>query len=126
MHATIVFDGAPLRSDRTTQELGAVSVRVPSPGGDADGVIRDIVDRSPHPREWIVVTSDKPLYSYVRTRGARALSTREWNALSRESESATAASRAGSSTDEKPRSENDVEGWLRRFTSAERADSDSG
>ena len=50
MRATIVFDGAPLRPDRSAQELGLVSVRVPPPGGDADGVIREIIDRSPHPR----------------------------------------------------------------------------
>jgi len=122
MRATIVFDGAPLRPDRSAQELGLVSVRVPPPGGDADGVIREIIDRSPHPREWIVVTSDKPLYSYVRTRGARALQAREWNALARQAATVSDASRA---TEEKPQSERDVEGWLRRFGARAHDDSDS-
>jgi predicted RNA-binding protein with PIN domain len=117
MRATIVFDGAPLRSDHAAQELGPVSVRVPPPGGDADGVIRAIIDRAEHPREWIVVTSDKPLYSYVRTRGASALQTREWNALER-AEPATGRQRGEQLAGEKPERETDVEGWLRRFGEA--------
>jgi predicted RNA-binding protein with PIN domain len=114
MRATIVFDGAPLRADRSMQDLGPVSVRVPSVGGDADGVIRDIVDRSPDPQEWIVVTSDKPLYSYVRTRGARAMQTREWNALERAADTVS-TSPATRHLTEKPETEADVEGWLVRF-----------
>ena len=114
MRATIVFDGAPLRSDRAAQDLGPVSVRVPPTGGDADGVIRDIVDRSQDPQEWIVVTSDKPLYSYVRTRGARAMQTREWNALERAADTASSSALTRPSN-EKPEREQDVEGWLRRF-----------
>jgi predicted RNA-binding protein with PIN domain len=124
MRATIVFDGAPLRSEWSQQEIGPVSVRVPPPGGDADGVIREIVDRSPHPRDWIVVTSDKPLYSYVRTRGARALQTREWNALAREAAAGAEASRPKRQSTEKPDVEADVEGWLRRFGDSDRGDTE--
>jgi hypothetical protein len=126
MRATIVFDGAPLRPDRSAQDLGAVSVCVPPAGSDADDVIRKIIDDSPHPREWIVVTSDKPLYSYVRTRGAQALQTREWNALERAAATGSAASGATRpSREEKPRGERDVEGWLRRFGASSRDDSDA-
>ena len=123
MRATIVFDGAPLRSEWSAQELGAVSVRVPPRGSDADTVIREIIDRAEDPREWIVVTSDKPLYSYFRTRGARALQTREWNALARQG--ATHPAHAAQGRTEKPEIERDVEGWMQRFSTPDRSDPDS-
>jgi predicted RNA-binding protein with PIN domain len=111
VRATLVFDGQPLRSDRPSQDLGSLSIRFPPQGRDADSVIRDLVDAAPRPSELIVVTSDKALYSYVKTRGASAIRAREWNALARE-----AASRhRGASSSEKPEREDDIEGWLERF-----------
>jgi predicted RNA-binding protein with PIN domain len=107
--ATIVFDGHPLRHDMATQTLGPVTIRVPSQGHDADDVIRDIVDRAPRAADIIVVTSDKALYSYVKTRGAAILRAHEWNALERRV--APGASDAG----EKPERETDVDGWLKLF-----------
>ena len=82
--ATIVFDGHPLRHDMAAQDLGAVSLRVPPPGEDADTVIRELVERAARPAELIVVTSDKALYSYVKTLGAAVLRAHEWNALERQ------------------------------------------
>src|SRR4029450_6195125 len=79
--ATVVFDGHPLRGDMASQDLGLVSLRVPPPGGDADTVIRELVERAPRPAEIIVVTSDKALYSYVKTLGAVVLRAHEYNAL---------------------------------------------
>jgi len=97
--------------DRSAQQIGPVAIRVPAEGQDADSVIRSIIDRAERPREWIVVTSDKPLYSYVRTRGASVLRAHEWNAL---------ASQAGRSVTQgdKPERETDVEGWLDVFSAA--------
>jgi len=109
--ALLVFDGGPLRFDMPAQELGPVSLRVPRPGEDADTVIRSLVDGAPQPRDLVVVTSDKALYSYARTRGARVLRAHEWNALAR----AKTKNGATSSTGEKPEREDDVEGWLRLF-----------
>jgi predicted RNA-binding protein with PIN domain len=109
--ATIVFDGAPLRPDLAAQELGGLSLRVPEPGEDADAVIRRIVERAPRAADLIVVTSDKALYSYVKTLGASVLRAHEWNALERRAEAGRPKPEAG----EKPERENDVEGWLRRF-----------
>lgn len=106
--ATVVFDGAPLRGDVESQDLGLVRVRVPRPGQDADSVIRDLVERAARPSEITVVTSDKALYSYVRTLGAAVLRAHEWNSAERE---AILPSRGA----EKPDREDDVEGWLRRF-----------
>jgi predicted RNA-binding protein with PIN domain len=107
--ATVVFDGHPLRPDMATQDLGPVSVRVPPPGDDADSVIRELLDRAARAADYIVVTSDKALYSYAKTLGAQVLRAHEWNAIERKLPSAPSA---GS---EKPEREDDVEGWLRRF-----------
>jgi predicted RNA-binding protein with PIN domain len=113
--ATIVFDGAPLRPDRGDQHLGPVALRFPPEGGDADSVIREIIDRTPRPAELVVVSSDKALYSYARTRGATALRAHEWTALSR---GAVAGGRrtARVAPSAKPERGADVEGWLRRFS----------
>jgi len=109
--ATVVFDGHPLRADLAAQDLGPVSIRVPEPGNDADSVIRDLVERAARPAELIVVTSDKALYSYVKTLGAAVLRAHEWNAAERQALGRQAAASGG----EKPEREDDVEGWLRRF-----------
>jgi predicted RNA-binding protein with PIN domain len=108
--ATLVFDGAPLRPDLAAQDIGPLSIRVPEPGEDADSVIRRIVERAPRPADIVVVTSDKALYSYVKTLGASVLRAHEWNAIERR-----LAARAGAPGGEKPEREEDVEGWLRRF-----------
>lgn len=107
--ATIVFDGHPLRPDMDTQTLGAVTIRVPPEGQDADDVIKDVVKRAPRAADLIVVTSDKALYSHVKTLGASILRAHEWNALERRV--SPAAAEAG----EKPDRETDVDGWLKRF-----------
>jgi predicted RNA-binding protein with PIN domain len=107
--ATLVFDGGRLRPELATQDLGPLSLRVPEPGEDADTLIRRIVERAERPGEYVVVTSDKALYSYVKTLGASVLRTHEWNAI----ESRLPRPEQGAS--EKPEREDDVEGWLRRF-----------
>jgi predicted RNA-binding protein with PIN domain len=114
VRATVVFDGHPLRPEMAAQDLGPLTVRVPPPGADADTVIRELVERAARPAELVVVTSDKALYSYVRTRGAAVMRAHEWNALERQAASARAADGG-----EKPEREDDVEGWLRKFGSSE-------
>jgi predicted RNA-binding protein with PIN domain len=110
--AVLVFDGAPFRPDLGGQELGAVSLRFPAEGRDADSVIRELVDAARNPGDLVVVSSDKALYSYARTRGARTLRAQEWNALAR---GASARTRRGAPRSEKPEHETDIEGWLKRF-----------
>jgi predicted RNA-binding protein with PIN domain len=109
--AVLVFDGVPFRPDLEGQQLGAVSLRFPTAGEDADTVIREIVDGASRPAELVVVTSDRPLYSYARTRGAQVLRAHEWNALAR-----AAKPQAPQARGEKPEHETDVEGWLKRFS----------
>jgi predicted RNA-binding protein with PIN domain len=110
VQATIVFDGHPLRPDMASQDLGPVSLRVPPPGQDADSVIRELVERSARPSELVVVTSDKALYSYVKTLGASVLRAHEWN-LAFDKIHPPGQERDG----EKPNHEEDVEGWLKKF-----------
>jgi predicted RNA-binding protein with PIN domain len=112
--ATLVFDGAPFRPELGAQELGRVSVRFPPPGSDADAVIRQLIDRAPRPDELTVVSSDKAVYSYARTRGARAMQAREWNALLRGG--VHPARKRPRVSSEKPDRETDIEGWLEKFT----------
>src|SRR5688572_8488347 len=112
--ATVVFDGHPLRPEMSAQDLGPLSLRVPPRGTDADTVIRELVERAPRASEVVVVTSDKALYSYVKTLGAGVMRAHEWNALERQL--ASGREREGS---EKPEREDDVEGWLRRFGGSE-------
>jgi predicted RNA-binding protein with PIN domain len=107
--ATLVFDGHPLRAEMATQDLGPVSLRVPPPGEDADTVIRELLDRAPRAADYVVVTSDKALYSYAKTLGAQVLRTHEWNAIERRLPSPS------KDVSEKPDREDDIEGWLRRF-----------
>jgi predicted RNA-binding protein with PIN domain len=114
--ATVVFDGHPLRAEMASQELGLVSLRVPPQGEDADTVIRELVERAPRPAELVVVTSDKALYSYVKTLGASVLRAHEWNALERH---APPRARGASSVSDKPDREDDVEGWLKKFGGSE-------
>ncbi len=111
--ATLVFDGPSLRPDLAAQDLGPLQLRVPEPGEDADAVIRRIVERAPRAQDLVVVTSDKALYSYVKTLGASVLRAHEWNALERRV--APRAAGAATGKGEKPEREEDVEGWLRRF-----------
>jgi len=110
--AVLVFDGAPFRPDLGGQELGAVSLRFPAQARDADSLIRELVDAARNPGDLVVVTSDKALYSYARTRGARALRAHEWNALAR---GAPPRPGRGAPLGEKPEHEPDIEGWLKRF-----------
>jgi len=109
--ATLVFDGHPLRPDMEAQDLGPLRLRVPPPGGDADTVIRELIDTAERAADLVVVTSDKALYSYAKTAGASVLRAHEWNALERRLVRPDDASSGG----EKPDREDDVEGWLRRF-----------
>jgi predicted RNA-binding protein with PIN domain len=114
--ATVVFDGAPFRPELGGQQLGGVAVRFPPTGADADSVIREMIDRAQRPGDLTVVSSDKAVYSYARTRGAAALRAHEWTALARKPGRQPSARLRRSESREKPDHEPDVEGWLERFT----------
>lgn len=116
--AILVFDGRPFRPDLDAQQLGPVSLRFPGEGRDADSLVREIVEKAARPGELLVVTSDKALYSYAKTRGASVLRAHEWNALARGAAPPARAARrrAGTTSSDKPERETDIEGWLKRFS----------
>jgi predicted RNA-binding protein with PIN domain len=116
--AILVFDGRPFRPDVGAQSLGPVSLRFPGEGRDADSLVRELVDTAARPGELLVVTSDKALYSYAKTRGASVLRAHEWNALARGATPPRAARRrrASVASSDKPDREADIEGWLKRFS----------
>ena len=109
VRTTLVFDGGPLRQDLAAQQLGDLTLRVPERGASADDLIRELIERAPRPADWIVVTSDKALYSYVRTLGAKVMRAHEWNNDERRNV------REVPEGSEKPSREDDVEGWLKKF-----------
>jgi hypothetical protein len=78
--AIVFFDRAPRRA---LPEQERVSVRVAGPGECADDLIRAFLDGERAAADATVVSSDKPLYSYGRTRGAAVLRAHEWSALER-------------------------------------------
>jgi hypothetical protein len=78
--ACLVFDRPP---GRGFSERPRVTVRVAERPASADDLIRALVDAAASPADLIVVTSDKPLYSYARTRGAKVLRVHEWRMLER-------------------------------------------
>lgn len=126
--ATLVFDGRPFREELPRQELGPVALRFPEPGEDADTLIRRLIDGAARPAEITLVSSDRALYSYARTRGAAVLRAHEWNALERETRGAPRADRRSpaASHAEKPEREDDIEGWLQRFGGDEDAANTAG
>jgi predicted RNA-binding protein with PIN domain len=78
--AVVVFDRA---SKRAAVGGPRVAIREAEPDQSGDDVIRAMVDADADPSRLTVVTSDKPLYSYARTRGAKVLRTHEWRRLER-------------------------------------------
>ena len=115
--ATLVFDGHPLRPDMEAQDLGPLAPARSSAGhGRRHHHPRDRGHAPTRPAELIVVTSDKALYSYVKTAGATVLRAHEWNALERRLVPIDGGRRRPG---EKPDREDDVEGWLKKFGGGE-------
>jgi predicted RNA-binding protein with PIN domain len=77
--AVVVFDRVSKRE--AAGQSPRVTIREAEPGQSGDDVIRVLVDTDADPSRLTVVTSDKPLYSYARTRGAKVLRTHEWRRL---------------------------------------------
>lgn len=94
-----VFDGPdPLRP-----AFGR-DVRFSGPGRTADAVILELVRDDPDPRGLLIVTSDKSLGDRCRWLGARVERCHVFRPRLR-----------APGGEEKPESEDDIEGWLERF-----------
>jgi len=77
----VVFDGAP--DDRFPEDTRFKGVHIfySKPGSSADDRIMDLVRKSSHKRDLIVVTSDKPLGSYANRHGARVIQSRAFRQM---------------------------------------------
>jgi predicted RNA-binding protein with PIN domain len=69
----VVYDGPPPDGVRDLTQLGGLKIIYAGPQSDADSRIRKILEQSADPASFIVVSSDKQVYSFARWRGARAL-----------------------------------------------------
>jgi predicted RNA-binding protein with PIN domain len=86
---TVVFDGAEDADFPDGRLFKGVRILYANPGSDADSRIKDIVSRSSHKRDLIVVTSDRPLGSFVAGHGTRVVSSGKFRRMLEESFSVT-------------------------------------
>ena len=106
---TVVFDPGESSSRSRTHRLGGVEILFAPSGTTADAVIIRRVQRSHHPADWLVVTSDAALSERVARLGAR---TRSAQAFAAE---ACAAGAAEAEEKQSAPSPNEVNAWLELF-----------
>ena len=70
---TIVYDGPPPSGMKNNLHLGKLKVIYAGPKSDADSVIKRIVKDAKNPKSYIVVTTDKAVFSYCKWAGAKAI-----------------------------------------------------
>jgi predicted RNA-binding protein with PIN domain len=70
---TVVYDGPPPDGGRQVTHHGGLRIIYAGPESDADSRIRKILQESTDPDSYIVVSSDKQIYSFARWRGAQAM-----------------------------------------------------
>lgn len=78
----LVFDGPPdlTLSENTFQEI-PFSVHYPTFDEDADTVIKDIISKQTDLRQFHVVSSDREIQMYARTKGAKSLNCANFNQM---------------------------------------------
>jgi uncharacterized protein len=106
---TVIFDPGEPTSLSRTRRLGGVEVFFAPPGSTADAAIVRRVQRSGHPADWLVVTSDLALSDSVarlgaRTRGAQEFAAEACDTGAAEAEEKQSAPSAG-----------EVDAWLELF-----------
>ncbi len=82
---TVVFDGAADANFPDGRVFKGVRILYADPGSDADSRIKNIVNRSSHTRDLVVITSDRPLGSFVAHRGATVKSSGKFRHMLEES-----------------------------------------
>jgi uncharacterized protein len=113
---TVVFDAreAPPGLPRSVQHRG-LTVRFAEPGGDADGVIEQMILADSSPRRLIVVSSDHRLHRAARRRNAKPIDSDRWygQVLRKRIEGQRRTAPRGKPIG--PPSESEVRYWLRQF-----------
>lgn len=74
-----MFDG-PLDTNLRTEKLQkkSFSVIYPAPDEDADLVIKSIISKQTDSRRFYVVSSDREIKNFAKTKGAKSLSCKEF------------------------------------------------
>jgi predicted RNA-binding protein with PIN domain len=75
---SVVFDGAAEPGLEKFQKK-EFSIIHPPLGQKADGIIKEIISRETDLRRFFVVSSDREIKSFARSKGAKALSSKEFN-----------------------------------------------
>ncbi len=70
---TVVFDGVPDDEFPEGGKFRSVRVLYARPGRDADSRIREMVRKSSHKRDLVVVSSDRALTASVKANGAKVV-----------------------------------------------------
>jgi len=106
---TVVYDGPPPGGVRPVSHIGGLTVIYAGPESDADSRIRTILENCSDPASYIVVSSDRQVYSHARWIGAQAMRVMAFN----DDLSAT-LERAGRNAKEfDSLSEDEVTEWIR-------------
>jgi predicted RNA-binding protein with PIN domain len=106
---TVVFDPGEPSTLPQTRRLGGVEVVFAPYGSTADAVIARRVQRSRHPGEWLVITSDQKLADQVARLGARTRSAQTFAA------DACAPAAAEPEQKQTPPSADEVDAWMALF-----------
>ncbi len=106
----VVFDGAPDEQFPDGSKYKGVQVLYARRGSDADSRIKELVATASYKRDLIVVSSDRELGSFVRSRGAHVIPSGRFRSLIEEScKLASSKERPGQA------GRIDVEEWLEYF-----------
>jgi predicted RNA-binding protein with PIN domain len=81
----VVFDGFPGEDFPEGRRFKGVQVLYARPGSDADSRINDLVKKSTHRRDMIVVSSDTAVSSFAASHGARVMNSSQFSSLLDES-----------------------------------------
>lgn len=114
---SVVFDGKGMLADAAAVLPGKLQVLFSPEGQSADELILSTLERSRHPKSYIVVTSDMAdIGRAARRLGCQVVSSDEF--LKRLSEAETAPERSQTSGDASTVNPDSTEYWLRKFEEA--------
>ena len=69
----VVYDGPPPEGSPNELHMGRLRIIYAGPKSDADSRIKSIIREVSSPDQWIVVSSDKQVYSYCQWAGAKVM-----------------------------------------------------
>lgn len=105
----VVFDGHPDEQFPEGCVFKGVQVLYARVGGDADGRIKELVNKSSHKRDMIMVSSDRALASFAGRQGARTLASHTFRQMLKETRDRVSPEKVGRGGPV------DVDEWLEFF-----------